>query len=139
MRVQCIGLIVLAIMAGCGGGSGVERAVVSGTVAFQGRPVADGMIRFVPIEGTTGPAAGAVIKNGRYEVKASGGATAGVCMVEIRGFQQAAADNRPAAGPQIGLKPERRVQFIPPRYNLQSTLQVTIEAKREQEHNFDLK
>lgn len=136
MLLKYTGIILLALAAGCGRGSGVERAVVSGTVTFQGQPVADGMIRFIP---DAGPASGAVIKEGRYEVKASGGAAAGVCRVEIRGFRQGAAQNRPAGGPQIDANPQGRVQFIPNQYNAESTLQVTVEAKQGQVHNFDLK
>ena len=51
-------LTCLLLLAGCGK-KGLERAVISGRVSYQGEPVQRGLLRFVPIEGTKGPPAGA--------------------------------------------------------------------------------
>ena len=56
---------LVAIAAGCGP-SGPERVKVSGTVTFQGSPLKNGTIVFVPAEGTKAPPSGANIENGRY-------------------------------------------------------------------------
>ena len=57
--------VALTLLSGCGD-SGLDKAVVSGKVSYQGEPVQDGLLRFVPIEDTKGPASGAVIRDGVY-------------------------------------------------------------------------
>src|SRR5688500_13010891 len=57
---------LMLLLAGCGADS--DRGAVSGTVTLDGKPVENGSISFVPIEGTQSPSAGAVIGNGTYEI-----------------------------------------------------------------------
>lgn len=52
------------LIAGCGGGSG---SVVTGTVTYEGEPVAKGQITFTPADGK-GPIAGGEIVAGKYRV-----------------------------------------------------------------------
>jgi hypothetical protein len=56
-------LLVTALVSGCGG----SGATVSGTVTFEGEPVNHGHISFMPTDGK-GPAEGAPIRDGRYEL-----------------------------------------------------------------------
>ena len=57
--------VVLGLaLAGCGGGA---TATVSGSVDFDGHPVANGSISFLPEDGK-GPVAGGTISGGRYHV-----------------------------------------------------------------------
>ena len=69
--------VVLVFAVGCGRSSSLEKAIVSGKVTYQGRPVDQGMIRFVPTKETKGPAAAAMIVQGEYTVKAAGGVPVG--------------------------------------------------------------
>jgi hypothetical protein len=55
-------LLGLPLFAGCG-----NTITVQGTVAYEGNPVEDGHINFVPVNGQ-GPGGGAPIKNGRYRL-----------------------------------------------------------------------
>src|SRR5262245_18125341 len=55
---------------------------VTGIVRLDGQPLPKGAIRFVPVEGTPGSEAGAVIREGRYTIPK--GLTVGKFKVEIQ-------------------------------------------------------
>jgi hypothetical protein len=71
-----------AVCLGCLGCSGSEK-IVSGTVTFDGKKVDNGMIRFVPIEGTPGGAHAALIVQGDYRIDARGGLPIGKYRVVV--------------------------------------------------------
>ena len=122
---------MLTVLFGCGG-SGLERVPVSGKVTFNGQPVPDGQIRFVPLEGTAGPASIEVIRNGVYAFDAKGGVPAGSHRVEIRSY-----DPNTPQPTAPGMRP--RKQLIPVKYNTQSELEITLEkGQGSVTKNFDL-
>ncbi|NOY41117.1 MAG: hypothetical protein GXP26_04685 [Planctomycetes bacterium] len=128
--------IGLALLSGCGD-PGLEKVVVTGKVSYQGKPVQDGMLRFVPIEGTKGPVSGAIIKDGTYTAKAIGGVPLGKLRVEIRGFRK--HDGVPQGeGPDVAVRPGGREQYLPKKYNHQSELTVTIDSTGQQTRDFEL-
>ena len=130
-------LLAVALLGGCNGKPELQRTLVRGTVSYQGEPVADGFVRFVPIEGTKGPPAATAIKDGKYSVSALGGVPVGTVRVEIRGFRVLPIDpDDPRA--KIGLVTESKQQYLPAKYNRPSELKRTIEEGGEQELNFDL-
>jgi hypothetical protein len=102
---------------------------VSGAVMYQGKPIPDGEIRFVPTGDTRGPTSAALVQQGRYEVTARGGVPAGTHRVEVRAFRamsgsfQASPDLPGAAS---GQSPKE--QYLPKQYNDQSGMTVTIES-----------
>lgn len=108
-------------LSGCGGG-GLERAEISGNVTADGQPVKRGQVRFVPTGQTKGPSWSAWIKDGHYTTAGSKGTPVGELRVEIRayravpGFEHVADD---------GDAPYE--QYLPPKYNLESKLRMTIE------------
>jgi hypothetical protein len=59
-----LGLLALALLGGCGRNS----ATVSGSVTYEGEPVAEGMVTLLPADGK-GPSSGGAIVNGRYKVE----------------------------------------------------------------------
>jgi hypothetical protein len=134
LLVGCALSIVSPI--GCGPPGGIKRVVVSGRVSYQGQPVADGTVTFMPIKGTKGPAASATIEDGVYKVSVGGGVPAGVQRVEIQAFHPAATiPNRP---PSLQDLPAKQ-QYLPSQYNRQSTLEVTVSEQTVQTRDFDLK
>ena len=125
-----IGLaIVTAFLGGCGRSTDQEMVVVGGTVTYQGKPIEDGEIRFVPIGDTKGPISSAAIRNGRYEVTARGGVPVGTHRVEVFAFRvksgRVAADSRGAAP---GEPPKE--QYLPTEHNERSELKATIDSGR---------
>lgn len=121
-------LVWAATFAGCGSGDGPERVVVSGKVSYQGQPVSDGEIRFVPTEGTTGPTSGGKITDGAYKVDLKGGVVVGANRVEIKAYRtmEGAQPLPPGAGPAEGEIPKE--QYLPEKFNSRSELKLTIES-----------
>jgi hypothetical protein len=113
--------VLAALCAGVLGCSGDNRSEVSGTVKLNGRPVAEGSINFIPIEGNTGAGAGAVIADGKYHIPRDKGVTAGKNRVELRAFRESGRKVQDPTGPPGTLAFER-VPAFPPQFNDQSTL-----------------
>ncbi|MCA9050937.1 MAG: hypothetical protein KDA89_19505 [Planctomycetaceae bacterium] len=69
---RCVGGLILAVVAlcGCGGGDGVQRHQLSGSVTFDGHPLPFGEAVFRP---QTGPEGSATIRNGQFDTTADGG------------------------------------------------------------------
>ena len=57
--------VSLTTLLGCQQGGGPDRVSISGSVTYEGAPV-EGAISMRPAAGTTGPAAGGEIRDGRY-------------------------------------------------------------------------
>jgi hypothetical protein len=126
------------LVAGCG--SGERKVRVWGEVSYGGEPVPQGEIVFTPVDGTTGPATGGAIQDGRYDVPDDAGPLAGgTYRVEIQGRRSTGETMRvspnPDAPPVEVLEP-----YIPAAYSSnQSTLKVTIAADgSEEQHDFHL-
>jgi hypothetical protein len=140
--VPGIGVLLVAI--GCGVKiDGPPRAAVSGNVTLGGEPLRSGVIRFVPIEGTKGPAILTQILNGYYTTSRIDGPVLGTHRVEI----DADFDDDPvedANDPE-----EARTEYIrrngpiatvqiPEIYNRKSTLRAVIEADEDNSYDFEL-
>jgi len=116
LHIPALAAVVL-LVAGCSG----NKAEVSGTVLLNGEPIEEGSINFIPVEGTTGPGAGAVIKDGKYYIPRSTGVTVGKNRVELRAFKKSTRKVRDPNGPP-GAMTEARDPAFPPEYNDNSTL-----------------
>jgi hypothetical protein len=125
MRVVLLGCLVagLLVLTGCSG----QRADVSGSVQLDGQPVDEGSIQFIPVEGTAGPSAGGIIKDGRYHVTRDKGVTVGKNRVELRAFRKSGRKVQDPTG-LPGVKTEERVQAFPPEYNDRSTVVKEVRA-----------
>jgi hypothetical protein len=133
--VLSIGLALTAGISGCRGDRGPERVVVAGTVAYNGKPVDEGIIRFMPVSTSLVPAIGARIADGKYRVDGHGGAPVGTHKIQIEAYRLLSG----AGAPQVGARGVPHDQYLPKRYNAQSQLQITIEpGSREITKNFDL-
>lgn len=135
MKPQIPVLMVLATLicfSGCGE-QGPKLYRVSGTVAYDGNPIAEGEIRFSPFNGQGRPDSGKITA-GEYELKV----TAGKKRIKIY-----AASNDPALVgppppdmPKGGVNPPR--DYIPEKYNVESELSVEVEPKNGQSFPFEL-
>lgn len=140
----CTGWAITAAFSGCGSGDGgPERAVVSGTVAYNGKPVAEGRIRFMPVASSQSPVSGAYIVDGHYEADSHGGIPVGTHNVQIEAY----SPTDPAMLPDLNGKVTRPGvgkgglgrQYLPQKHNVDSQLQITIEpGSRNITKNFDL-
>ena len=114
---------LLPALTGCAKSDGIPRVPLSGSVTFQGEPVADGQVRFIPKPGTTAPLTIATISNGRYDTAGSGGVPVGQHRVEIRAYD-------PGTAAPKGPDDPRRKQLLPAKYNVQSTLELVVNAEQ---------
>lgn len=78
---------VAVLAAGCDN-SRAGRAGVSGTVTFDGEPVSEGAISFVPVEGTQGPLTGGNIQDGRYQIAQPDGPFPGKYRVDVNALRK---------------------------------------------------
>ena len=129
----------IIVLAGCGD-RGPQRVIVSGLVTFNGKPLADGMIRFLPTADSQVPVSGSPIVEGAYCVKNRGGVPVGTYKVLIEGY-------RPMTLPTgvVGPMPPHskdgvaKGQFLPPKYNTQTQLDAVIApGSREATKSFEL-
>lgn len=129
-------LLLAACILGCGGRTGPERAVVSGAVTYDGQPVDDGMIRFIPTGNTKAPVSGAVIKGGQYTADSQGGVPVGTHRVEVEGYKR---DAKAPAVEVPGVEGSPPVQYLPPKHNQTSQLTITVSpGSRSMKKDFSL-
>ncbi len=108
------------LVAGCG--SGTKLKPVSGTVTYKGEPLDSGSITFL-YTNPPGPAGGAVITNGTFEIASPQGLEPGTYQVRIsspKGIGQRTPEQI-AAGASVPAK-----ERIPPNYNTKSTQTIEV-------------
>ena len=124
-----IPLFVLLLLPGCGGG-GPTVAPVSGTVQYNGKPLAQGEISFHPTNGQR-PAYGKIKDGEIVEVKTADqeGVIVGPCQVKVTSVEPAADMYTPSRS------------LIPQRYAdpKKSGLTADIKTGQTNEVKFDLK
>ena len=123
----CLAVAVFMIT-GCGKGR-LERVPVSGTVSYDGQPVAQGTIRFAPLKGQPVPMSAAHIKDGKYNADSKGGVAVGEYRVEIEAFHKGKPTNpnRPLP-PGVERSSTGWIQYMPPKYGTESELTFTVES-----------
>jgi hypothetical protein len=138
-RVSRTLLLATVVLGGCGGDRGPERVVVSGTVTYNGKPLANGKIRFVPTAASQVPVSGVSFTDGAYRVVTSGGVPVGTHQVWIEGYRPI-----PMPANLVGPVPPHAKdgllsQFLPKKYNMNTQLEITIQpGSREITKDFDL-
>jgi hypothetical protein len=133
MRLLIAAWVVL-IISGCGPKS--TRLGVEGRVTFDGAPVPEGKISFIPLPGTSSPTAGATIKDGDFKVPRDKGVRPGKFRVEIRAIRDSGKTMRDDLSGETIAKKEA---YIPKRYNDASELVAEIAPEGTNRLEYDLK
>jgi hypothetical protein len=142
--VALLGLAaVFAGFLGCGGTSDdLPRQAVSGTVTFDGQPLAEGRIQFEPASAEARTPAGGEIKDGQYSIPRHQGPTPGDyrIMITSSAARTPPADKSPGAEPPKGVtkKQAPAVELIPKEYNSQTKLTAKVEAGKSNSFEFPL-
>ena len=132
--LQAMAIVALAFVCGCSE-NGLDKVVLHGKVTFDGKPLPTGQIRFVPLEGTSGPKSGAVIIDGQYTADGKGGVPLGSHRVEIQAYRPVGG-RVPTAMQAEGGPTE---PYLPAKYSGQSILTVEVtEDSGSQSIDFDL-
>jgi hypothetical protein len=118
-----VGLALAA--AGCDRGAALYP--VSGSVTLDGAPLPEGDILLVPADTSIGPEGGQ-IKDGKYNLKAREG------KVQV---QISASKIKPGGAKGAGGEPVAE-EYIPAKYNVESTLSAEIKSSGENKFDFAL-
>ena len=118
------GLIIMVV--GCSADA-TNRGAISGHVTLDGKPVEQGSILFLPIDGTVGVVTGGEIKDGQYELPAAKGPAIGRNRVEIHAMRKTGKMVPKGLGGTGGLV-EEQAEAVAPRFNAQSTLTVDVKV-----------
>ena len=134
-RPWCVwAVLVAAVLSGCGDAA-PQRGAVRGTVTADGQPVATGKVRFFAL--TNGISAEGEIRDGRYEIPAEKGPTAGRYRVEISSDKKTGRKVPDRDGAPGDMKDET-VNVIPHKFNRDSTLQIDYDPAADAPHDFRL-
>ncbi len=112
-----LGLTSTLLLTGCGDGG---KARMQGTVTFDGQPIEEGSISFLPADGTDSRKASAAILKGVYDIPADRAPTAGKFKVEIT-WMKRTGNKIASADPGMAPADETK-EAIPAKYNRESTL-----------------
>ncbi len=132
--LYCFVGIALVLLAGCGMNS--NRESVEGTVTLDGKPLSEGLIQFIPQQGTGGPSAGAGIAEGRFSIARDKSIFPGKFRVEITAARKTGRKIESPIAP--GRFADETVQYLPARYNLQSELTAEVTAGGSNQFEFEL-
>ena len=131
----CASIWLAATFAGCGS-SDNRLVTVIGNVTFDGQPIAQGNILFIPEEQLSGPQVGASIDDGHYKISHKGGVGAGTYQVRIVAYRNSDGS---AGSIDLGSAEQDFEQFIPEQYNDHTTLTCRIDPSAGiVEKNFSL-
>jgi len=122
----------LLLLAGCGSSS--DRTALEGAVTFDGEPLPKGSITFLPQSGTSGPAAGGKIEDGRFEIDREGGTFVGTFAVKITATRKTGRKVKTLIGTVV----DGEEQYVPARYNSQSELTAEVTAEGPNRFEFAL-
>ncbi len=142
MRFAVTYTLAIAVfsLAGCSP-AGPPSAAVSGTVRLDGKPLVEGAIRFVPVDGTPGQKMSIPILDGTFAIAAANGPAVGRHRIEIESTDTAGLgmDDEDAIHRLRATGTTRvAVVRVPRWYNTASMLCETLQADVENELNFEL-
>ncbi|QDT65256.1 hypothetical protein [Calycomorphotria hydatis] len=113
---------VIILLAGCFSGPAVpQRMIVQGKVTWNGQPLESGKLLLIPKTASAATSSGADIVDGQYKIDNKGGAMSGVYRVEITA-------ERVIGKPLPGEVDPITEQYIPDRYNANSTLTIDVNS-----------
>ena len=128
-----VSLLIASV--GCGE-SGPQRFAVSGQVTFDGAPIESGEILLRPDQATKAPTIAAAVENGAYSIPAERGPLAGTYVIVITAERKT---GKKVQAEMIGSETtDQYEQYVPRKYNDESTLSTTIGSSRD-DLNFELR
>lgn len=140
-RVAALLMLVLCTV-GCGKTDPLKRIEVSGSVTYNGTPIADGDITFFPEAGTNAPPGSGDIRAGAYRLTGRTGLVAGTYSVRINSYREFASKELSPGGldrPQ-SIGGTNKEQILPVKFNAKTTIEkITISGDAPVTKDFTLK
>ncbi len=106
----------VVLFAGC---ADAGKARLKGTVVFDGAPVEEGSISFLPADGTTSRKASAAILNGEFDIPGDRAPSPGKFKVEISWMKKT---GKKIASADPGIMADETKEAIPAKFNRETTL-----------------
>ncbi len=139
-----VGAIAVIVSIGCGG-AGTGTASLSGSVTLDGEPLAEGTIQLRPTGGAAGVGGTSDITNGSYSIPVGSGLDPGAHSVVIMAMRPATPEEMAKQAQDINMDepeageeeeedavtpepPSPMTQYLPAKYNSQTTLTADIVA-----------
>lgn len=126
-------------LVGCGASDGLPREPVSGSVIFESKPLASGLIAFYPVGPDAVTQGGSLIHDGVYSIPRDQGLVPGAYKVVISSMGASQAkhvDKVESEAP--GKPPVLAREAIPARYNSRSILTADVTAGGKNVFPFEL-
>lgn len=138
---ECLTWMLLPIAAVALGGCDIAKsrgwASIQGSVSYEGQPVGDGKITFLP-QAPNGRAVSSEIHKGTYSIPSKLKLAGGEYYVQIAGYRPTGKKGTPSPyGSNTDL--EIHEQYIPAVYNNRTELTASIDTGETKTLNFDLK
>jgi hypothetical protein len=131
--------IMIATLAGCSGGDGLPREPVSGLVAVESKPLAKGLITFLPADAELSTQGGSAIVDGKYSIPKEEGLVPGQYRVVISSAGAESEKAKDMANGMPGMAAPLPKEALPSEYNTKSTLTREVKAGDSNHFEFDLK
>jgi len=112
-----------------------DRQSLEGTVTFDGVPLTEGHVKFLPQRGTKGPTASGKITAGHFSISPDGGTFAGTFRVEITATRKT---GKKVNDYRTGEMMDGDEQFLPPRYNRQTELTAKVTESGPNQYDFKM-
>jgi hypothetical protein len=130
-KIQVLAMFFLITL--CFNGCGESKlSEITGTVTYDGKPVEQGSIAFIPVDGNMGPSGGGSITNGKYHAYKI---TTGMAKVVINGAQ-VTGQKKMEYGPSTQTVITSN-ELLPAKYNTDSELKYEVKPG-SQTKDFDL-
>ncbi|MFI4875314.1 MAG: hypothetical protein ACIALR_08250 [Blastopirellula sp. JB062] len=117
MKTTILVAFISLMALGCGSSGDPNMVPIRGSVSYQGAPVDDGVVRFVPSAGVKAPVRVAQVVDGAYELDGRFALSPGTYQIQIEGFE---GEDMPVSEP--GQVVESRRQILPEQYNVKSKI-----------------
>ncbi|WP_207395295.1 hypothetical protein [Bremerella alba] len=104
-------LCLLMLTLGCYSSSGPDLISVQGNVVYQGAPVKEGVVKFIPAQGVKAPARTVPVVDGNYELDGRFGLMLGTYNVKIEGYE---GEDVPLSDPTQKVTTRRKI--LPAKY-----------------------
>ena len=118
-----------------GGCNSSGQLGIEGTVTLDGKPLEKGNVSFRPQSGTASPSAGAEIVGGKFSIASKGGLLPGKFRVEITAMRLTDKERLDHfSGKTVTISE----QYIPAKYNTESTLEAVVESGGSNHFEFTL-
>jgi hypothetical protein len=129
---------LLTNLVGCGSTDSLPREPVSGSVSVEGKPLAKGLITFLPSDPNVPTQGGGVITDGEYSIPKDQGLVPGKYKVVISAPEsngQAIVDK---TNDMPGMAPTLAKEAIPSQYNKDTRLTAEVTAGGKNVYEFKL-